>query len=491
MTCTRCFVQILVLGGFLLGSIERVEAQISWDFEEPIDVAGDPYGNKCPRLVLDAEGNPVVFMGKNNDGLYVAISQNGVFNAPQPVPTDPGIFLSDAEGPDVATWGNTIGLAYQIAGQWATGAQYMVSEDGGVSWSPSYAIAPNATEDHFMPIPAFDENGNPFVGLKLGSGNSAQEGVLRSMDGGMTWGPAESASFAAGNGIACECCPSRTFYGNGRYYSIYRRNNNNIRDMWLVSSVDGVVWDQQLDLDPTDWQINACPETGTSAAWLPDGRLASVFMSAGNGSSQVYLNVSDPVADDAGSTTALSATQFSTINQNQPDIAVGATHTAVVWEQSSGGWEVQLSIAPNDALPSGLVDVAIPLSESLSGSNRHPDVAIDGNTVHVIWQNSAGGTVKYLRGTIDGASGFENDAEDAPQARLIPQGGGQTLLVGTTPLSPYSIYSVHGALIASGQTDGQGSALLESARGQSSTSIWLVHVQSSLGPQLLKLQLAP
>ena len=301
-----------------MGSIERVEAQISWDFEEPIDVAGDPYGNKCPRLVLDAEDNPVVFMGKNNDGLYVATSQNGVFNAPQPVPTDPGIFLSDAEGPDVATWGNTIGLAYQIAGQWATGAQYMVSEDGGVSWSPSYAIAPNATEDHFMPIPAFDENGNPFVGLKLGSGNSAQEGVLRSMDGGMTWGPAESASFAAGNGIACECCPSRTVYGNGRYYSIYRRNNNNIRDMWLVSSVDGVVWDQQLDLDPTDWQINACPETGTSAAWLPDGRLASVFMSAGNGSSQVYLNVSDPVADDAGSTTALSATQFSTIIKTSP-----------------------------------------------------------------------------------------------------------------------------------------------------------------------------
>ena len=61
-----------------------------------------------------------------------------------------GFFLSDAEGPDVATWGNTIGLAYQIAGQQsATGAQYMVSEDGGVL-SPSYDC-PNATEDHFMP----------------------------------------------------------------------------------------------------------------------------------------------------------------------------------------------------------------------------------------------------------------------------------------------------------------------------------------------------
>ena len=82
---------------------------------------------------------------------------------------------------------------------------------------------------------------------------------------------------------------------------------------------------------------------------------------------EVYLNVSDPVADNAGSTTALSATQFSTINQNQPDIAVGATHTVVVWEQSSGGWEVQLSIAPNDALPSELVDVAVPSVRILVG----------------------------------------------------------------------------------------------------------------------------
>ena len=153
-----------------------------------------------------------------------------------------------------------------------------------------------------MPIPAFDDNGNPFVALKLGSGNSAQEGVLRSEDGGTTWGPAEPASVAAGNGIACECCPSRTIYGNGRYHTIYRRNNNNLRDMWLVSSEDGLTWDQQLDLDPTDWIISACPETGASVSWLPDGRLASVFMSAGEGSSRIYANVSDPATGDAGST---------------------------------------------------------------------------------------------------------------------------------------------------------------------------------------------
>ena len=114
----------------LLGlSSTTAHAPLTWDFVEPIDVASGDFGNKCPRLALDASGNPVVFMGKANVGLYVVTSDNGAFNAPQLVPTDPGIFLSDAEGPDVATWGNTIGLAYQITGEWATGAQFMRSED--------------------------------------------------------------------------------------------------------------------------------------------------------------------------------------------------------------------------------------------------------------------------------------------------------------------------------------------------------------------------
>lgn len=439
-----------------------LQAQITWDFPEPLDVAESAFGNKCPRLVLDADGDPVVFLGKNNDGLYVATSENGTFNTPQAVPTEAGIFLSDAEGPDVATWGNTLGLAYQIAGQWATGAMFMRSDDGGLTWSASYPIAPDATEDHFMPIPAFDDDGNPFVALKLGSGNNAQEGVLLSPDGGMTWNPAEPASAAAGNGIACECCPSRTIYGNGRYYSIYRRNNNNIRDMWLVSSEDGLTWDQQLDLDPTDWQINACPQTGTSAAWLPDGRLASVFMSAGGGSSQVYLNVSDPASDDAGLTLPLTDTQFSSINQNQPDVAVGPTHTVVAWEQSSGGWEIQLSVAPHDALPGGLVDVAVPLSESLSGSNRHPDVAVQGNTVHVIWQNSADGTVKYLRGTLDGTSAVQHAPVSTLQPHLTRLGPDRVMLRDARPGSTYRILDASGATLHEARCTLNGTADLPS-----------------------------
>ena len=150
MICSKRPVHIATFA-LLLGLPEvSLQAQITWEFAEPLDVAESDYGNKCPRLVLDASGNPVVFMGKSNDGLYVVTSENGTFNTPQAIPTDPGIFLSDSEGPDVATWGNTIGLAYQISGQWMTGAQFMRSDDGGLTWSgqtptPSPPTPPKTT----------------------------------------------------------------------------------------------------------------------------------------------------------------------------------------------------------------------------------------------------------------------------------------------------------------------------------------------------------
>ena len=328
------------------------QAQISWDFAEPIAVAGEEFGNLCPRLVLDASGNPMVLMGKSGEGLFLATSDNGVFNTPLLIPTLENVFMADAEGPSIAVHGATLGLTYQVSGEWATGGQYMSTQDGGQTWSESFPISPDATEDHFMPILAFDDDGNPFVAVKFGDDPMVVEGVMRSTDGGQTFQPAQPASADVGSGLACECCPSKTIFGHGRYYSVYRQNDENLRDMRLVSSEDGATWDHQLDLDPTDWVISACPETGASLAWLPDGRLASTFRSSGNGASKVYVNFSDvdgPMSSDVGATVPV--TNFAEAgNQDQPHIACGPTHTVVVWQENSGGWEIHVASSANDAL---------------------------------------------------------------------------------------------------------------------------------------------
>ena len=481
----RAWFALILLGAWVNG-----QSQIAWEFDEPVDVADASFGNRCPKLALDPSGNAVVMWGKSGDGLYVSKQANGVFSSPMLIPTESNVFLSDAEGPDLATWGNTLGVAYQLSGQWDSGARFIRSDDMGETWSSPAAIAPDATIDHFMPIPAFDDDGNPFVALKLGSGNSAQEAVLLSMDGGATWGEASVASGAAGNGIACECCPSRTIFGNGRYHTIYRRNNSNVRDMWLVSSADGWTWDQQLDLDPTDWVIPACPEDGTSSSWLPDGQLCSVFRSGADGSSKVYLNMSDPASNDAGSTIALTAMQFSNPLQAQPDVATGPDHTVVAWEQNLSGYEIQLSVAPNQELPDALVDVAVPLSEALAGSNRHPDVAVHGHTVHVIWQNSADGTVKYLRGALTPTTQINplQNATTSSNPRLERLGPGLVELRGATPHSAYRIYNQSGSLLHEGVCRGDGSSRLPSRVTQLATqAILQVQAQTNRGPVLLRL----
>ena len=44
--------------------------QISWDFETPIDVADNSFGNSSANILIDEDGNPQVVVGKPNIGLY-------------------------------------------------------------------------------------------------------------------------------------------------------------------------------------------------------------------------------------------------------------------------------------------------------------------------------------------------------------------------------------------------------------------------------------
>ena len=460
-------------------------AQIVWDFAEPIPVASEEFGNRCPRLVLDASGNPLVLMGKSGGGLFLATSDNGVFNSPIPIPTLENVFMADAEGPSIAVHGSTLGLAYQVSGEWATGGQYMSTQDEGQTWSASFPISPDATEDHFMPMLAFDDDGNPFVAVKFGDDPMVVEGVMRSTDGGQTFQPAQPASADVGSGLACECCPSKTIFGHGRYYSVYRQNDENLRDMRLVSSEDGATWDHQLDLDPTDWMISACPETGASLAWLPDGRLASTFRSSGNGASEVYVNVSDvasPMSSEVGAT--IPVTNFIEAgNQDQPHIACGPTHTVAVWQENSGSWEIHVASSANDALPGGLSNAGEPISTSLSGSNLHPEVAIHGSKVHVIWKNSGSGQVMYLRGTLDGAGLVETGAESG--ASLNRLGPDQVRIESALPGSNYSVLSPTGGVVYRGECDEQGEANLPSEFVK--PLLILILAQGNSGMELLRL----
>ena len=163
---------------------------------EPIEIAPNSYGNKAIRMAMNAAGEPVIAFGTNGH-LYVTKWDAAADGFEEPTEIDPNenVFMSDAEGPRLASQGDYVVLTYQLAGQWATGARSVHSTDGGATWSEPVAMAPTATEDHFMPCVGIDDLGNPFAGVKLGNNPATvYEGILRSPDGGTTWLDAVNAS---------------------------------------------------------------------------------------------------------------------------------------------------------------------------------------------------------------------------------------------------------------------------------------------------------
>lgn len=383
----------------------------------PLSVADESWGNSSPRMVLDSDGNPVVIMGA--EGALHCVTWNPLeesFNAPVVVVPE-GVFLSDAEGPRMAAQGDTIFVTFMVSGSWATGARGVVSFDGGVTWGlPFPLVSSDAMVDHFMPVPAFDEAGEPFVVLKVGNAPNVYEGLLRpeeTIDG--PWLEPVNTSLAAEGNAVCECCPSAPFAAESRLWNLVRNNNENLRDMWLLGSAPGDddEWPIALDIDPTDWLIGGCPATGaTIDGPSANGEYWAAFMSAGGetGQARVYWARLGLAGDEPTwlGTGAVTEEQFGNSTQNHPSLSVEDNLIACAWEQNSAGYDIQLSLS--DAAGGGLIDNAVNLTQDQSGQHRQPTVVLDGGILHLIWKNSFSGTVQYQRGQVESHSGLGSAA---------------------------------------------------------------------------------
>ena len=401
-TSKLCFMKTIITFVVLCFSLSSVFAQPTMTWDSPIDVSSQEFGNRCIRIALNQAGNPMVLHGKTGDnaGLYLSIMEDGIFGDPIQIVSETNIYLvGESEGPRMAVYENRVAVSYQIFGEWATGGHVVISEDDGYTWGEPYAIAPTATEDHFMPHVAFNDEGLPWVAVKLGV-NPTEEGILHFNTDLDAFDPAISGSTATPG--VCECCPSNAFGYEGMYYNVVRTNGDNLRDFWITTSSDGVNWDNAIDIDETDWVINACPASGTSSTVMEDGTLISAYMAAPNGS-RVYW-----------SSTNLSAFTFletgqidpgNTSSENHPSISSSGDWLVAAWERNSGGYNVMVAIS--DAGPQALEMSVMNVTEGLSGHNRYPSVVYDGEYIHLAYQNAMNGVVHYLKGEISGTSKVE------------------------------------------------------------------------------------
>ena len=432
---------------------------------EPIEVAQSSFGNKAIRMAMNGAGEPVIAFGTNGH-LYVTKwdGATGAFGEPVEIDANENVFMSDAEGPRMASQGDYIVLTYQLSGQWATGARSVHSADGGATWSEPVAMAPDATVDHFMPCVGIDDAGNPFAGVKVGNNPaSIYEGILRSPDGGSNWLDVVNASEAADGEAVCECCPSQPFWAEGRYYDLVRNNNNNVRDFWLMSSVDGTEWTGAIDVDPLDWMISSCPESGPSVTGpVGDGTYLVAFMSAGgaSGQSRVHVSQVDLWANDGTGawelTEPVTVSQFENATQNVPQFAQwnGGDEplVALAWEQNTAGYDVQLALSQGESV--GLTDVAQNLTEGWSGQHRRPVIGFSTGDaeepiLHVAWQHSASGTVHYMTGTVSEPSIVICFAQPDPQVVTEPDGI-RIHLTESWYNATWSVWDITGRLLATG-----------------------------------------
>jgi len=433
---------IITLGVFCL-ALSTVVAQPTITWESPIDVSSEEFGNKCTRIALNQAGNPMVLHGKTGDnaGLYLSIMEDGIFGDPIQIVSETNIYLvGESEGPRMAVYENRVAVSYQIFGQWATGAFVVISEDDGHTWGEPYAIAPNATEDHFMPHVAFNDEGLPWVALKLGV-NPTEEGILHFNSALDSFDPAISGSIATPG--VCECCPSNAFGHEGMYYNVVRTNGDNVRDFWLTASSDGVNWSNAIDIDETDWVINACPASGTSSTVMEDGTLISAYMSAPNGSRVYWSSV------DLSAFTFLETGQIdpgNTSSENHPSISSSGEWLVATWERNSGGYNVMVAIS--DAGPQALEMSVVNVTEDLSGHNRYPSVVYDGEYIHLAYQNAMNGVVHYLKGEISGSSQVEGvELEENPWTISSNESG--WVLRGED--ASYTLYDLNGRTLEMGE----------------------------------------
>ena len=433
---------IITLGVFCL-ALSTVVAQPTITWESPIDVSSEEFGNKCTRIALNQAGNTMVLHGKTGDnaGLYLSIMEDGIFGDPIQIVSETNIYLvGESEGPRMAVYENRVAVSYQIFGQWATGAFVVISEDDGHTWGEPYAIAPNATEDHFMPHVAFNDEGLPWVALKLGV-NPTEEGILHFNSALDSFDPAISGSIATPG--VCECCPSNAFGHEGMYYNVVRTNGDNVRDFWLTASSDGVNWSNAIDIDETDWVINACPASGTSSTVMEDGTLISAYMSAPNGSRVYWSSV------DLSAFTFLETGQIdpgNTSSENHPSISSSGEWLVATWERNSGGYNVMVAIS--DAGPQALEMSVVNVTEDLSGHNRYPSVVYDGEYIHLAYQNAMNGVVHYLKGEISGSSQVEGvELEENPWTISSNESG--WVLRGED--ASYTLYDLNGRTLEMGE----------------------------------------
>ncbi len=403
----------------VLCSTLHAQNDVTWS--NPVDVAAASSGNLHPRVVLDAQGNPVVMFGHQGTNRILVSRWNGTAFA-SPILANsvmtPAFYESWA-GPDIAARGDTMYIVYKQTPEEKNHVYCVRSVDGGRSFSNPVPVENIADSLSRFPAVGIDANGQPIVAfMKFNSDYTRSRwAVCRSTDFGMSWKPDVLASGFSG-GTVCDCCPGTVrCSATGDIAMLYRDNLNNLRDTWVgISHNGGQNFSKGLSVDQQGWMINACPATGPSGTIIGDS-LYSVFTSAASGPDYVYHNVNCISTEQSSKSTKIITTSSSITSQNYPRVSSFGNTLAEVWVQgTASNSSIMMCFSPD--VHAGRSSSPITVANSGITAMVNADVCVGNGKVYVVYQDNGTGTVRMRRGVF---SVSDVETNDNPSPAIIMQ----------------------------------------------------------------------
>ncbi len=446
-------------------SIEVFSQSLTWG-NEIIVANGNTYGYTRPRIAVTTGNIPVVMWGggMGTEPVYFARWNGTGFNMPATVTpnnVDPAVMTW--QGPDMAANGNNVFIVYKREPELTNNIYAQKSIDGGVTWSDTTRVdGMNGPYSRFPSI-AVSSLGNPavmFMSFDMSFGN-AEYVVTNSVNGGLTFPmPVNVSSLGSSN--VCDCCPGYIEIDGINQAAAWRRNNNNMRDMWSgISTNAGLTFPTGMDVDNTNWMLSNCPSSGPDP-YLNNDSLFTVFMSGATGDNRIYFNTKNITNQQNGYTALLNPNVPSANIQNYPFIAGNGDTLVVVWQESSGG-NVNVYCAWSVTGSADLFNTIVMVNSSMNGIRQNPHVAYSNGTLHFVFADVSNGNAVYRKATITSPSSIdEQNSTLSLRTYPNPSNGNVTLDLSSLQGQPATVKlsDMSGRVIECFSTGGESQAIL-------------------------------
>jgi hypothetical protein len=442
------------------------------------------YGSTRPRIALVNDSIPVVIWGRNNTAtghLYVSRWNGSAFTTPVAVSQGLDVYTSSNEGSDLAAQGDT---AYIVFFTSASQCYCIHSYDGALTWSDTVRIDHAPLRHAYTPNVEIDRNGNPVVVFESSDPtmmmNPAQM-VCRSYDGGNSF-TMEQPAHTNVTGVPCECCPPDLLISDSMTYVIYRNNENNRRDIVMtISSDSGITFPAVAPVDQTNWTLAACPAAGADGAFYRDSVL--IFWKS---STKLWYGCAHAQTGATGADRLLEPTLGASINQYHPVVLTVGDTVVYLWDdRRASNIDCYLAISGNGPRQITTAFVVNDTSGTASiGTQQGPHAVMQGNKIHIVYDNTLQGKVMYRVATISGAVAVEELPEKAAPA-IFPVPAHESFTVANVEgKCTVEIFAVNGACVStsSGVVAGQSIAIGALANGTYSVVITTEHGEKTSLP---------